>query len=87
MKTKAGEFAMLIDDGNFKIEDKKVSSPDFVMACEDAQVLLDGLNYKGAVTDSVILKKLWLSKNIEFSTVFKLDRLARFLAREKKEGK
>lgn len=87
VKTKAGEFAMLIDDGNFKIEDKKVSSPDFVMACENAQVLLDGLNYKGAVTDSVILKKLWLSKNIEFNTIFKLDRLARFLAREKKEGK
>lgn len=87
VKTKTGEFAMIIDDGNFKIEDKKVSSPDFVMACEDAQVLLDGLNYKGAVTDSVVMKKLWISKNVEFNTIFKLDRLARFLVREKKENK
>lgn len=87
VKTKAGEFAMLIDDGRFNISDTKAKSPDFVMACENPQVLLDGLNYRGAVTDSVIMKKLWLSKNIEFNTIFKLDRLARFLAREKKEGK
>jgi len=85
VKTKAGEFAMFIDDGDFRIEEKKIASPDFVMACEDPRTLLDGLKYNGAITDSVILKKLWISKNIEFNTVFKLDRLARFLAREKKE--
>jgi len=85
VKCKAGEFAMLINDGDFKIEDKKLKSPDFVLACEDPRYLLDGLLYKGAITDSVITKKLWLSKNIEFNTIFKLDRLARFLAREKKE--
>jgi len=33
----------------------------------------------------VIMKRLWISKNLEFNTIFKLDRLARFLAREKKE--
>lgn len=85
VKTKGGEFAMFIDDGDFKIEEKKLSSPDFVMACEDPRTLLDGLLYKGAITDSVIMKKLWISKNFEFNTMFKLDRLARFLAREKKE--
>jgi hypothetical protein len=31
------------------------------------------------------MKKLWISKNMEFNTVFKLDRLARFLVMEKKE--
>lgn len=85
VKTKAGEFAMYIDDGDFRIEEKKLESPDFVMACEDPRTLLDGLRYKGAITDSVIMKKLWISKNAEFTTIFKLDRLARFLAREKKE--
>jgi uncharacterized OB-fold protein len=85
VKTKAGEFAMFIDNGDFRIEEKKLKSPDFIMACEDPRVLLDGLMYKGAITDSVIMKKLWLSKNLEFNTIFKLDRLARFLAREKKE--
>ena len=85
VKTKGGEFAMYIDDGDFAVEEKKLRSPDFVMACEDPKTLLDGLMYKGAITDSVIMKKLWISKNLEFNTIFKLDRLARFLAREKKE--
>ena len=60
VKTTGGEFAMYIDDGDFKIEERRLESPDFVMACADPRTLLDGLN-------------------------FKLDRLARFLAREKKE--
>jgi hypothetical protein len=76
---------MFINDGDFRIEERKLKSPDFVMVCEDPRTLLDGLRYKGAITDSVITKKLWISKNTEFNTIFKLDRLARFLAREKKE--
>jgi uncharacterized OB-fold protein len=87
VKTKAGEFAIYIDNGNFKIEDKKVASPDFVMACEDPNTLLYGLMYKGSITDSVITKKLWISKNLEFNTIFKLDRLARFLVMEQKQKK
>jgi uncharacterized OB-fold protein len=87
VKTKAGEFAMRIDNGDFKIEDKKLASPDFVMACEEPDMLLNGLQYKGSITDSVITKKLWISKNLEFNTVFKLDRLARFLVMEQKETK
>jgi len=85
VKTKAGEFAMYINNGDFRIEDKKLASPDFVMACEDPRTLLDGLMYKGAITDSVIMKRLWISKNLEFNTIFKLDRLARFLVMEQKE--
>jgi uncharacterized OB-fold protein/putative sterol carrier protein len=86
VKTKGGEFALYIDDGDFKIEEKKLEFPDFVMVCADPRTLLDGLMYKGAITDAVIMKKLWISKNMEFTTMFKLDRLARFLAREKKEA-
>ncbi len=86
VKTKGGEFAIYINDGDFSIEERRLGSPDFVMACEDPRTLLDGLGYKGAITDSVIMKKLWISKNMEFNTIFKLDRLARFLAREKKEA-
>lgn len=85
VKTKAGEFAMHIDDGDFRIVDRKLRAPDFTMACEDARTLLDGLAYRGAITDAVILKKIWIDKNIEFNTIFKLDRLARSLARERKE--
>jgi uncharacterized OB-fold protein len=84
VKTKGGEFVMVIDDGDLRIEERKSKSPDFVIACEDPRTLLDGLMYKGSITDSVIMKKLWISKNMEFNTIFKLDRLARFLVMEEK---
>jgi uncharacterized OB-fold protein len=85
IKCRGGAFGMVINDGDIKIGPRVPAKLDFVMACEQPQVLLDGLLYKGAITDAIVTNKLWISKNIEFNTVFKLDRLARFLAREKKE--
>lgn len=84
VKTKAGQFGLIIDDGDIRVEGATPSSPDFVMVSEDPNSLLDGLAYRGAITDSVINKKLWISKNKEFTTIFKLDRMARSLARSKK---
>lgn len=84
IKTTGGQFAMEIDDGTLRIEEKEVREPDFVMVCEDLRTLVDGLAYKGALTDSVITGKLWISKNMEFTTIFKLDRMARSLARAHK---
>jgi uncharacterized OB-fold protein/putative sterol carrier protein len=84
VKTRGGQFAIIIDDGDIKLEEKDLSSPDFVMVSEDPRTLLDGLAYRGAITDSIINKKLWISKNMEFNTIFKLDRMARSVARSKK---
>ena len=84
VKTTGGQFAIVIDDGDISIEEKALEAPDFVMVCKDPRVLLDGLAYRGALTDSVIMKKLWISKNMEFTTIFKLDRAARSLARAMK---
>ena len=84
VKTRGGQFAIMIDDGDIKLEEKVLSSPDFIMVSDDINTLLDGLAYKGAITDSVINKKIWISKNMEFNTIFKLDRMARFLVRSKK---
>lgn len=86
VKTKGGTFTLFINDGDIKLEEKAVSSPDFVMVSEDPRTLLDGLAYRGAITDSIINKKLWISKNMEFLTIFKLDRMARSVARSKKTG-
>jgi uncharacterized OB-fold protein/putative sterol carrier protein len=85
VKTRGGQFAIIIDDGDIKLEEKDLSSPDFVMVSEDPRTLLDGLAYRGAITDSIINKKLWIIKNMEFNTIFKLDRMARSVARSKKE--
>jgi uncharacterized OB-fold protein len=84
VKTRGGQFAMLIDDGDIKVEERLLSSPHVVMVCDDIKTLFDGLAYRGAITDSVINKKIWISKNMEFNTIFKLDRMARFLVRSKK---
>jgi uncharacterized OB-fold protein len=84
VKTRGGHFALIIDNGDIRVEKKKVPSPDFVMVSENPKTLLDGLAYRGAITDSVINKKLWISKNMEFTTIFKLDRMARSVARSRK---
>ena len=83
VKTTGGEFTMEIDDGDFRVTEMKLKSPDLTMVCEDPNTLLDGLDYKGALTDSVIMKKLWINKNMEFTTIFKLDRMARFRKKKK----
>ena len=84
VKTRGGKFTIFIDDGDIRMEEVESPSPDFVMVCEDPRTLLNGLAYRGAVTDSVINKKLWISKNMEFTSIFKLDRMARSVARAKK---
>ncbi|MBW1677591.1 MAG: hypothetical protein JRJ79_13575 [Deltaproteobacteria bacterium] len=84
VKTRGGQFTIFINDGDIRIDEFEPPSPDFVMVCEDPWTLLDGLAYRGAITDSVINKKLWISKNMEFNTIFKLDRMARSVARSRK---
>lgn len=84
VKTLGGQFGIRIHDGDIKAQKKAPASPDFVLVCEDLVTLVDGLAYRGALTDSVINKKLWISKNMEFNTIFKLDRMARSVARSKK---
>ncbi len=85
VKALGGQFSIIIDDGNIGLDEKPLDAPDFVMVSQDPRVLLDGLAYRGAITDSIIGKKLWISKNAEFTTVFKLDRMARSVVRTKKE--
>jgi uncharacterized OB-fold protein len=87
VKARGGEFGIRIHDGDIRAQKKAGVSPDFVMVCEDLMTLVDGLAYRGALTDSVIDKKLWISRNSEFNTIFKLDRMARSVARSKKTDK
>jgi uncharacterized OB-fold protein len=84
VKTTGGQFAILINDGDISVQEKKLAKPDFVMVAKNPMTLADGLAYRGAITDSIIMKRLWISKNVEFTTIFKLDRMARSVARSKK---
>ncbi len=84
VKTPGGEFSIKIGNGDLRIVDRVTKSPDLVMVCEDPKVLSDGLGYRGSLTEAIIRKKLWINKNLEFTTIFKLERMARFLAQSKK---
>ena len=84
VKTTGGEFGIIIDNGDIRVQEQVPSRADFVMVCKDPRTLLDGLAYRGAITDSVIDKRLRISKNIEFTTIFKFDRMARSVARSRK---
>ena len=72
-------------DGDLTISSEEEETYDFIIVCQDPKVLLDGLAYRGSLTQAIMNGKLWISKNVEFNTIFKLERMARSLARSKKE--
>lgn len=84
VKTVGGSLVLRIADGELTIREGSVEAPDFVMVVEDPGVLLDALAYRGSLTQAIMTRKVWISKNVEFNTVFKLERMARSLARSKK---
>lgn len=84
VKTRGGSLVMKIADGELSVEEGTVPSPDLVMVIPELEVLLNGLAYRGSLTQAIMTRRLWISKNPEFTTVFKLERMARSLARSKK---
>lgn len=84
VKTAGGGLTLTIDDGDLAVAEGLPASPDFVMVCRDLGVLVNGLAYRGSLTQAIITRDLWISKNVEFTTIFKLERMARSLARSKK---
>ncbi|MCL5959391.1 MAG: SCP2 sterol-binding domain-containing protein, partial [Chloroflexi bacterium] len=84
VKTTGGELTITIDDGDLAVKEGLVGTPDFVMVCADPRTPLEGLAYRGSLTQAIMDRELWISKNPEFTTIFKLERMARSLARTKK---
>ncbi|TAK28553.1 MAG: hypothetical protein EPO21_22715 [Chloroflexota bacterium] len=84
VKTAGGDLTLRIDNGDLSLQDRLAGHPDFVMVCADPGTLLEGLGYNGSLTQAIMERKLWISKNPEFTTIFKLERMARSLARSKK---
>lgn len=84
VKTVGGTLVMRIADGDLSIEEGTVAAPDLVMVVQDPGILEAALAYRGSLTQAIMTGKLWISKNVEFTTVFKLERMARSLARSRK---
>jgi len=84
VKAPGGKCVITIDDGNLSIKKGGTTKQDFVMVASKANTILNGLAYKGSLTEAIMMANLWISKNVEFMTVFKLERMARSLARSRK---
>jgi uncharacterized OB-fold protein/putative sterol carrier protein len=81
VSTPGGSMALVIDDGKFEVQAGEIETPDFVMVARDPAVFSDWMNFKDSLTNAIIAERLWISRNKEFITVFKLDRLPRSIKR------
>ncbi|MBI2346284.1 MAG: hypothetical protein HYV03_05270 [Deltaproteobacteria bacterium] len=84
VRTSSGDFGLVIAEGRLSVTDKTpTGTPDLVMVADDPQLFVDWLTFKEALTNAIIAGKLWISLNREFTTIFKLDRLPRSVARDR----
>lgn len=84
VKTDGGSFSFTIDNGKLSVSSKEAKKADFVMLAQDLSIFTKWMDLKEALTNAIIADQLWISKNQEFTTIFKLDRLPRSLKRTKK---
>ncbi|MBI3927336.1 MAG: SCP2 sterol-binding domain-containing protein [Armatimonadetes bacterium] len=81
VKTGGGSFGLVIDDRSLSVQAGALENPDCVMVSSDPGLFSDWLSLRESLTNAIIAEKLWISKNSEFITVFKLDRVPRSLKR------
>ena len=83
VKTDGGPFVIQIDRKRLKFQAGTVKKADFVMVTRSPKLFEDWINFRDSLTNAIIAEKLWISKNREFISVFKLDRIPRSLRRSK----
>lgn len=81
VKTGGGPFVIQIARKRLIFHEGSVKKPDFVMVVKDPRLFEDWVNFTESLTSAIIAEKLWISKNVEFMTVFKLDRIPRSVRR------
>lgn len=83
VKTGGGPFVIEIVRKRLKFQEGIVKKADFLMVTKDPGLFQDWVDFKDSLTNAIIADKLWISKNAEFITVFKLDRIPRSIRRSK----
>ena len=83
VKTGGGPFTIQIARSRLKFQEGTAKKADFVMVVRDPALFRDWIDFKDSLTNAIIAERLWISKNAEFITVFKLDRVPRSLRRSK----
>jgi uncharacterized OB-fold protein len=84
VKTGGGPFVIQIAQKKLGFKEGTIKKPDFVMVVKDPRLFEDWMNSRDSLTNAIIAEKLWISKNLEFTTVFKLDRIPRSVRRSEK---
>lgn len=84
VKTGGGPFVIEIARKRLKFKGGTAKKADFVMVAKDPTLFQQWADLKESLTNAIIAEKLWISKNTEFVTVFKLDRVPRSVRRTKK---
>lgn len=84
VKTGGGAFVIRIAQKKLGFKEGTIKKPDFVMVVKDPQLFQNWMSFKDSLTNAIIAEKLWISKNLEFTTVFKLDRIPRSVRRSQK---
>ncbi len=83
VKTGGGPFVIQIARKKLNFQEGTIKKADFVMVVKDPRFFQDWMHFKDSLTNAIIADKLWISRNAEFTTVFKLDRIPRSLRRSK----
>jgi uncharacterized OB-fold protein len=83
VKTGGGSFVIQIARKRLKFQEGMIKKADLVMVVKDPKLFQNWMSFKDSLTNAIIAEKLWVSKNTEFITVFKLDRVPRSLRRSK----
>lgn len=81
VKTGSGAFVIEIARKRLKFKPGTAKTADFVMVVDDPKLFEEWIDFKESLTNAIIAGTLWISKNAEFTTVFKLDRIPRSIRR------
>jgi len=86
VKTAGGDFALIVESGKLKVEDKLPKKPDFVLVAEDPGVFSRWVD-DGSLTDAAVEGSLWLPNKAAFAVLPILDRLPRSVRRDLRDAK
>ncbi len=83
VKTAGGEFAIHVDKGQLRIDERMPKHPEFTMVAKDLSVFTRWVA-DGSLTDAAVEGNLWLPNKEAFALLPILDRLPRSVRRDAK---
>jgi len=86
VKTGGGDFALIVENGKLRVEDRLPEKADFVLVAEDPRVFSRWVD-DGSLTDAAVEGSLWLPNRAAFAVLPILDRLPRSVRRDLRDAR